>query len=67
MTCELQNCPCGSEFSKEKKSIYVARKFKVRKSTSHWKDRLQEVQEVSKTFSGVGFGQQAQGLPVVLL
>jgi len=36
---------------------YGARKFKVRKSTYAGQDRLQEVQEVSKTCSGVGFGQ----------
>ena len=44
--------------SREKKySTYGARKFKVEKSTYAGQDRLQEVQEVSKTCSGVGFGQ----------
>ena len=45
--------------SRKKKSTYGARKFKVRKSFQNVQDRLQEVQEVSKTCSGVGFGQQA--------
>ena len=50
----------AEESSREKKNpTYGARKFKVEKSTSHGQDHLQEVQEVSKTCSGVGFGQQA--------
>ena len=43
--------------SRKKNPTYGARKFKVQKSTSHGQDRLQEVQEVSKTCAGVGFGQ----------
>ena len=45
--------------SQKKKTSYGCPKFQVEKSTSPGQDRLQEVQEVSRTCSGVGFGQQA--------
>ena len=48
----------GTSWVLEKKNpTYGARKFKVQKSTRPGQDRLQEVQEVSKTCSGVRFGQ----------
>ena len=46
-----------SSRKKKKYSTYRGPKFKVEKSTSPGQDRLQEVQEVFKTCSGVGFGQ----------
>ena len=44
---------------KKKKSTYGGQKFKFEKSTSAGHDRHQEVQEVSKTYLWVRFGQQA--------
>ncbi len=44
---------------KKKLWIYGAQKFKVEKSTYAGHHRLQEVQEVSKTYLWVIFGQQA--------
>ena len=43
--------------SQKKNPTYGPRKFKVKKSNKDRQNRLQEVQEVFKTCSGVGFGQ----------
>jgi hypothetical protein len=54
---KITKMPVPKRVLEKKNPTYGARKFKVQKSFRHGQDRLQEVQEVSKTCSGVGFGQ----------